>query len=369
MNNDDYARTAAAGHAARRPSGAPSDNYRALIRQTPAAGGGGGEGGTGSGAEPEAPSCANGAGDGDELGQLLLSVDFTPLPSAAPPSRQPKATACLERRRAPPTRQCDEESEREDLLCASPRPKPTGARQSGAGSSHLVEVSLCVRQHGQPPSAIIHCDRQEEAAAAEAESSQRQVARRRREAAKQKRRLVYERLDRFALELGRTRAPQTSQQQHHLAAATMLAPANWRPRIPVKSNAVDSCLCFNLLNVRVASARLLQLERAAEERSCSEQSGARRQPKPTSNEAENRQELERNWLRMERLTCELRVALLGELARVVRQNGKCVYTRRDVESKKAAAQEAMAQPPPPLLHKQTARTRAIRTRLSGRVSL
>lgn len=41
---------------------------------------------------------------------------------------------------------------------------------------------------------------------------------------------------------------------------------------------------------------------------------------------ETRQELERDWIKMERLTTELRLSLLAELTRVVHKNGKLART-------------------------------------------
>jgi hypothetical protein len=182
-----------------------------------------------------------------------------------------------------------------------------------------------------------------------------------------KRRLVYERIDRLVMEingLGRVldleALARSSTGARGPSAATNDCFSN--VKLPFKEGLFDGCLCINLLNIRVASARLLMLEQLIElENQCcqpaaaaatttdagpecsrrrtppteadqmaagccqggadgrtSKQEADRKQPLPD----ETRQELEKSWLSMERLTTELRLALLSELMRVAGRNGK-----------------------------------------------
>lgn len=326
-----------------------SDNYGAgqpasgLIRAAPT---------------PRAGAWKSGAG---ELGQLVLSVDF------APP-------AC-----------------RSNHFMGAGQREPN---QLALPSSHMIEASLCIRQQdlgepGQPGES--GAERRQTAPSGEegapiigwqsrnygkadhsrpdlsAPSTSDIVAPPTRSAdatsprtankwpptttITTKRRLVYERLDRFLLELGRPFEPVAARRQLSLPSAGLVAR---RIRLPLKSGGVDSCLCFNLLNVRVASARLLALEQLAELEAAGQRDsscwsgtvnlgsarcenyaagGATTTPSATSKQPshanqltrETRDELEWNWLQMDRLTTELRLALLAELGRVVRPNGEFFY--------------------------------------------
>lgn len=128
-----------------------------------------------------------------------------------------------------------------------------------------------------------------------------------------KRRLVYERIDRFHLRIGREllNAQDWSIQSAQNAALIM----------PFKNGTFDASFCFNLLNIRVTSLALLPATTTDTISATSAPAGG---GCGDGNNMTNwqRQELERNWLRMERLTRELRLALLVELSRVVKSKGK-----------------------------------------------
>lgn len=159
-----------------------------------------------------------------------------------------------------------------------------------AHESHLIEVSLGIRQTNNHN--WLGC------------GSPKQIC----DSDQQKRRLVYERIDRFPLELAETR----------LLAG--LSPHTCSPGfvLPFKSNSFDACLCFNLLNIRLASQRLLSLERSEPAKeSMLEEQGSRQGSCP-----EWASSVEQDWLKMSRLTNELRLQILRELSRVVKSRGK-----------------------------------------------
>lgn len=332
---------------------------------------------------------------------------------------------------------------------------PTRTRRSGR---HLVELSLCVplQSQSQRAGSELPCDNESQASnaaaadcnnerrqndandeecdvaaaevEAEAEAEAKITSSRRATAAEQsKRRLGFERIERFVCALEtldplRSRLPllscsppPTSGSSKMLRASardadefcgvgSTLKVQSARLSVPLRSAAVDACFCFNLLNVRVSNKRLIALERRTSARSQGSGSDLslddsdldldlqravaqarkkRRQQQQqrlrqrhtnesepaqvsgdgggvaaTTTEAEtevgaeaeveegdeNEEEeeqnidcdaaaaaatnesLERNWLRMQRLTCDLRRALLVELARVVRPKGKLAAT-------------------------------------------
>lgn len=229
-----------------------------------------------------------------------------PTPARASSSRQaPPGDSCcatgqrqlLIRGRPAEAQQADDMSVGQLVLSVDFAP-PTQP-DCPAGEQHLAELSVCVRQRGRPDEPPAGDQSDDEQAGRPADcvpSSQRDSlgaggggAGAKRAVgthdwrARQKRRLVYERTDCFALAL---------------AGPLGGRPASWL--LPFKDDSFDGCLCLNLLNVRLAG-------------------GAARAP---SWAAEPESE-ERNWLRLEALTAELRVALLAELSRIVRPKGEC----------------------------------------------
>lgn len=138
-----------------------------------------------------------------------------------------------------------------------------------------------------------------------------------------KQRLVYERIDKFSLEIGNIVSATTSR--------------NGRPILPFKNGTFDACFCFNLLNLRVSSSANInsnQLDCACAVSSSSQTKSAAKLDEAKS-EADGEVTVNRiesgkldqveeakRWLRMERLTTELRLELLNELSRVVKSKGK-----------------------------------------------
>lgn len=349
----------------------------------------------------------------NQLGHLVLSVDFAPPECSRP-------VACAEAANSSPVPTTTVTIASTDQSASSPS-------ERAASISHLIELSFCVRQQTCPgdqfewsPQAPSSCDTTTTTTIRGAESDHERRHLPFPSTKRTKRRIIYEKFDKISLEIGRPYQVSTLVaatgatgatggasaaaaannncdpsggsfpfgQQGQSPAAVALAS---RLKLPLKSGALDSCLCFNLLNVRVASARLMALEQLAEleaagQRACCSQVAAVGQqangsppggggPQPTNepsllqlgpNESslishhhhnqhhqqhqalhlqqqqqplqqtgelpqlqtgnqltkETREELERNWLRMERLTSELRLALLNELARVVRPKGE-----------------------------------------------
>lgn len=132
-----------------------------------------------------------------------------------------------------------------------------------------------------------------------------------------KRRLVYERIDRFPLELAESRLlaglDSAGPAKSSAPSACLVAVGQVGGFVlPFKSDSFDACFCFNLLNVRLASKRLLSIE-------CSEPDGASSDALGCPKWAGS---LEFDWLKMSRLTNELRLQILRELSRVVKARGK-----------------------------------------------
>jgi len=145
-----------------------------------------------------------------------------------------------------------------------------------------------------------------------------------------KKKLVYQRLDRIRLRLSQLDDifHNFRPAQQLSSSSTSVGSKHWRssdgpggqgapvesgmgqraqPRLPLRSSSFDNCFCFNLLNVRVTSRLLLELEEKEER-----QEG-------TNSEHED---YERCWIKSRRLTSEFRRALLNELARVVKPKGE-----------------------------------------------
>lgn len=149
-----------------------------------------------------------------------------------------------------------------------------------------------------------------------------------------KTRLVYERIDRFPLELSESRLLAGLGSSEPAGGLPATADSlTWKPgplasgsqqngfALPFKSNSFDACFCFNLLNVRLASQRLLSLEcdepDTGKDSVGIEQSGLDALKCPDWAGS-----LEFDWLKMSRLTNELRLQILRELSRVVKARGK-----------------------------------------------
>ena len=260
-------------------------------------------------------------GDDDDGGEFVLNVDF------APPALQQQQQA------------------------------------ANAGNWYWVELSLCVRTSCGP-------DEEDEAdqAARQQEQSHEPLSPSHVRASdtKQpqtseiispdtvgrapttKRRLVYERLDRIRFSLSMPAKRVSSENEghagHHLQRvlgdsgsganeeaegqrrAGRQSLANALLRLPLRESRFDACFCFNLLNVRVASAHLLALEQ--------KQLQPTAQARPTATtpsgrigdqseaDAEEEADFELHWLRSRKTTGELRSAVMHELARVVRPRGE-----------------------------------------------
>lgn len=262
--------------------------------------------------QPE-PQPVGGAGT---IGQLVLSVDFVAPPtsiSVGLGGHQQSAEACK---------------------------RLAGGQAIG---QHFIEASLCIKQREEflesPPQPPANQSQQQQQQPHQHQCPTDEQLPSANPPAKcdtrcqraPKRRLVYERFDRFFIELDYSLLCNAS-------SATLGNPnSSANVRLPMRPSSVDACFCFNLLNVRVASSRLLALEQVAELEAADfkqtaantvaggSSSGERTGVRPSDDVA--RRELEENWLKMERLTTELRVGLLAELARIVRKNGKCSGAR------------------------------------------
>lgn len=203
------------------------------------------------------------------VGQLVLNVDF------APPKQ-------LEATETPAVEQSYDRLEQD---------------------GHLIELSLCVKQQQstclrqasnplnqeEPPSGST-CDTGDAGAPTHVEPDQ----------AQRKRRLVYERIDKISLRLGGL-------------AAVNNEGLPIIDRLPFKSGAFDACFCFNLLNVRASAAK-----------NCATALGDQQE------EGEQQQVDGESWLRMERLTRDIRMALLSELSRIVKYKGRYRSSRSDI---------------------------------------
>lgn len=178
--------------------------------------------------------------------------------------------------------------------------------------SHLIEASLCIRrqeqqqQHRSLQAADAdHCDRQSSPGCDTSSASS-------------KRRLIYERFDKFPLEIGSILIPSASSdpRRHQLGRIE-----KQMKFLPFGESSFDACFGLNLLDARVTNGQQLTIERQQQQQPAD--SGATQMS--CSLESDNvvyRQELEQNWLKLERLTEELRLALLGELGRVVKAKGQ-----------------------------------------------
>lgn len=279
-------------------------------------------------------------------------------------------------------------------------PSRTGCGCSGAGGSrsrprhqHVIEASLCVRQcsfeeqqhndnndnnSDKPPTSPCfakqlpsnqQADNQRSGCAATISSTLQTTCKQR--ATKQ--RLVFERIDKLVVD---ARAlPATL-----FGETLMPSDAAWR--VPFCDDSFDACFCFNLLNVRVVSARLTRIERKRERKalrkeqqkheqqqqhkhlhnkarrktrkrrrrkkngqagesqddsscrssSSSETSSSGSSDSESATNSDDEQEAAANWSAMEQLTSELRAAILSELTRVVRHKGECLsaatYTQK-----------------------------------------
>lgn len=127
-----------------------------------------------------------------------------------------------------------------------------------------------------------------------------------RSATNSKRRLVYERIDKFSLEIG-----------HIITNNSTLR--SGRPILPFKNGTFDACFCFNLLNLRVSSASAAA-NNNNQDCACLKVSSS--STTQAGDDQVDQVEESKRWLRMERLTTELRLELLNELSRVVKSKGK-----------------------------------------------
>lgn len=311
--------------------------------------------------------------EADCVGQLVLNVDF------APPKRSPILTTGTSDNdnartgfRAATNYDNDPSSELANRLATSgPTIKAGSGPEEGRSverckhisevpiGGHLIELSLCVKQKTQsnynppaPPETstteedhnkLPPCDNDKPQALSRPERLDDCVRRRQlgqtepqqenkslvggannniisgagymTAATDKKKRLIYERIDKCSLLIGRRF------DWGQPAAASNLT-------LPFKSATFDACFCFNLLSIRVASVRLLAIEEAGccavsnPQQPAAAPSSSSVSPGPEVAAPVKQAELEQSWLVMEKLTSELRLTLLRELRRVVRPKGR-----------------------------------------------
>lgn len=152
------------------------------------------------------------------------------------------------------------------------------------GSQHQAELSLCVKQNDRSQdelsqnncgaNLLVACDNRRQSRSRQSRRTQR------------KRELIYERVDRFVWPIG-------------------MASRGDKFELPFRSDSFDACFCFNLLNIRMANIHDDDPDLA--ERLI---------------EHNKQEQVEKNWLEMERTTTKFRVDFLQELTRIVKANGK-----------------------------------------------
>jgi len=259
--------------------------------------------------------ASRGDNESEWVGQLALNVDFTP------PGRQQQ----LQLQQQP---QLHRPLETRDACPPFEAYGPRGLSGRVADTrQHLIEVSLCVRQQGPPRSnyerderaergereeevrgldgriggdgreSLYACDNEQPDGASGLgqpvglEGSERGAPVQADDGGARKRRLYFEPIDKFALEIG----PKVGSTRHGSLA------------FPFRSGSFDACFCFNLLNLRV---------------NCN----AARQPVSSNGFNESgsgsREEEEKQWVHFEKLTRELRLSLLLELSRIVDSGGE-----------------------------------------------
>lgn len=153
---------------------------------------------------------------------------------------------------------------------------------------YLIELSLCVKQQQSTCPHQANNPDQEEPPTCDIGHSG--APKHELDQAQRKQRLVYERIDKISLRLGGLSAVNNE-------GLPII------DRLPFKSGAFDACFCFNLLNVRASTAK-----------HC---------PATPGDQQEDEQQVDgESWLRMERLTRDIRMALLSELSRIVKYKGR-----------------------------------------------
>lgn len=326
---------------------------------------------------------------GDGIGQLVLNVDFSPpklaasdYASAAPvPAATTAAAITNSGSMAADCPASGPTLARNNYFNASRATYVSSLILGTSNSSvdrqrgHLIELSLCIKQRQSAPSPIMPLQQQQQAPSARQDDNDKSGAElnfcpaaavdhqstlasggksnnncdtsatvrdacrperldcgldseRAQEAARQKkRRLVYERIDKFSLNIGHN---------YYLGNDSATLPAT-NYKLPFKSASFDACFCFNLLNIHVTSFKLLnsidhhngeqqQFDSDGPTKRKNNYVADRNNKRPDSDisndNMDSRLELEQNWLLMERLTSELRLNLLNELSRVVRAKGE-----------------------------------------------